>query len=484
MPTGSTRCSSPWRAPASRYAPLDGSGADTVRFAIQLPTSGLARRHRLRCASSPWTTLGERRRLGPAAPNRASAAAPAGRAGLPESGRSRLSSPPRRRRPPRRQRTGQDQPSRGNRTTPCCFGRSAEPPTRMSRSSAASASMSRCTWRVGRRGRSPSRTAAPGKRKRIAIDGEDLARIADAAGAWLAVAFLPADVDLAAGPAANRRQYLDRMLSLADRSYLRALVRYRAALAQRNSALRQGDADLAGAFDAPLAAAGAEVVRGAGAVGRRRRRRHSPPSSRRLGERAQATPPLSGPCRLWPMPAGWAGALEAALPRDRARGMTTIGPHRDDLVIEIGGRPLRGSGSTGQQRSAAVALKLVELVSLRSARGTEPALLLDDVFAELDRDRQRGWLGARPRPRRAPGFRYRAAARRAAAGGRHAGVDHRSRTSEQVTSKKRAQSHSLRRWRATSGSRGSRSGCSRPVSSRSGPTLVGRRSRRSPRPSR
>jgi DNA replication and repair protein RecF len=50
---------------------------------------------------------------------------------------------------------------------------------------------------------------------------------------------------------------------------------------------------------------------------------------------------------------------------------------------------LRGVGSTGQQRSAAVALKLVELVSLRSARDTEPALLLDDVFAELDRDRQR-----------------------------------------------------------------------------------------------
>ncbi len=228
---------------------------------------------------------------------------------------------------------------------------------------------------------------AAGKRKQIAIDGEELARIADAVGAWLAVAFLPADVDLAAGPAANRRQYLDRMLSLADRSYLRALVRYRAALAQRNSALRQGEATLAGAFNVPLAAAGAEVA------GRRERwaRESAEIFAAELdciGEQAPATLRYrSNPDLADPM--GWPEALDAALPRDRARGMTTIGPHRDDLVIEIGGRHLRGVGSTGQQRSAAVALKLVELVSLRSARGTEPALILDDVFAELDRDRQR-----------------------------------------------------------------------------------------------
>ena len=62
-------------------------------------------------------------------------------------------------------------------------------------------------------------------------------------------------------PRPERRAYLDRLLSLADRQYLRSLARYRAALAQRNSALRQGRADLARAFDPPLAAAGAEVVR-------------------------------------------------------------------------------------------------------------------------------------------------------------------------------------------------------------------------------
>ena len=86
-------------------------------------------------------------------------------------------------------------------------------------------------------------------------------------------------------------------------------------------------------------------------------------------------------------------------------------------------RSVRGYGSTGQQRSAAVALKLVELVTLREARGTEPALLLDDVFAELD-DERRERLAARLVGRRGPaGVSHGAARRRAAQGTGAGGVD-------------------------------------------------------------
>ena len=88
-------------------------------------------------------------------------------------------------------------------------------------------------------------------------------------------------------------------------------------------------------------------------------------------------------------PVAWDAALGRAIQRDQARGMTTVGPHRDDLVLEIGDKPLREFGSNGQQRGAAVALKLIELAALRAARGSEPALLLDDVFAAFDRERQR-----------------------------------------------------------------------------------------------
>ena len=238
----------------------------------------------------------------------------------------------------------------------------------------------------GRAGTVGATYLTAGRRKRIVVDGEDPVRVTDTVGSWLAVAFLPSDVGLASGPAAARRLYLDRLLSLADRRYLGTLTRYRAALAQRNSALRQGRFDIAQAFDAPLAESGAEVVRSrerwaVGAAEQFAAEFHC------LGEREAArlryhtVPGLSDG-------AAWPAVLEASRLHDRARGMTTVGPHRDDLVLDIGERCLREYGSTGQQRSAAIALKLIEIATLRQAHATEPTLLLDDVFAELDRERQ------------------------------------------------------------------------------------------------
>ncbi len=224
------------------------------------------------------------------------------------------------------------------------------------------------------------------RRKRILLDGDEPERLTEAVGRWLAVVFLPWDVELASGPAALRRQYLDRLLSLADRGYLRALARYRAALAQRNSALRQGRPELAWAFDRPLAAAGAEIVTARERWVRQAGERFAA-EFECLGERGRATIRYRGAPELAD-PGAWVQALGEAQIADRARGSSTLGPHRDDLRLEIGGRPVREYGSTGQQRSAAVALKLLELGTLREARDTEPALLLDDVFAELDDDRR------------------------------------------------------------------------------------------------
>ena len=225
-----------------------------------------------------------------------------------------------------------------------------------------------------------------GRRKRILLDGAESERLTEAVGRWLAVVFLPGDVELASGPAVLRRQYLDRLLSLADRGYLRALARYRAALAQRNSALRQGRPEMAWAFDRPLAASGAEIVAA--------RERWTRLAADRfaaefecMGERGRAGLSYRGFPELAD-PGAWAQALVGAHAADCARGASTVGPHRDDLRLDIGGRPVREFGSTGQQRSAAVALKLLELATLREARETEPALLLDDVFAELDGERR------------------------------------------------------------------------------------------------
>lgn len=224
------------------------------------------------------------------------------------------------------------------------------------------------------------------RRKRIGLDGAPVERLADAIGTWVAVAFLPRDVALAAGPAAERRHYLDRMLSLASPGYLRALVRYKGAVARRNAALRQGQPAVAWAFDEPLAAAGVEVVRARLAWVAEAARRF-PEEFAALGEARPASLAYRGHAEL-AEPEGWAAALDRARPRDAARGLTSVGPHRDDLTIVLDGRPIREYGSTGQVRSAAVALKLVELATISELRGVAPALLLDDVFAELDQGRQ------------------------------------------------------------------------------------------------
>jgi DNA replication and repair protein RecF len=227
---------------------------------------------------------------------------------------------------------------------------------------------------------------AADRKKRITLDDAPIARLSEAVGAWVAVAFLPRDVALAGGSAPERRQYLDRMLSLASADHLRALARYRAALSQRNAALRTGQETVARVFDAPLAEAGAVVLRARLAWTSTAAPRFAEGFAA-LGEPGTAELSYRGNAALADA-GGWTEALERARGRDVARRMTTVGPHRDDLVLTVGGRSLRDFGSTGQLRSAAVALRLLELDTIEAARGAAPALLLDDVFAELDADRQ------------------------------------------------------------------------------------------------
>ncbi|MFN8651692.1 MAG: DNA replication and repair protein RecF [Gemmatimonadales bacterium] len=226
-----------------------------------------------------------------------------------------------------------------------------------------------------------------GRKRKQEVDGAAVDRLVDAAGAWLAVVFAPEDVSLASGPSSGRRLFLDRTLALSDPAYLRALARYRAALAQRNAALKQGRFDLAAAFDEPLAQAGARVI--ARRVAWVREVGPALTASLiALGETsAESELRYKGEAELAD-PAAWAPRLLRAAARDQARRMTTVGPHRDDLDLRLGGVALRSYGSTGQHRSAAIALKLLELGTIGQAAGAAPVLLLDDVFAELDGERQ------------------------------------------------------------------------------------------------
>jgi DNA replication and repair protein RecF len=92
--------------------------------------------------------------------------------------------------------------------------------------------------------------------------------------------------------------------------------------------------------------------------------------------------------------ADFADALAANLDNEVRRRQTLVGPHRDDVRLELDGGPLAAYGSQGQQRTAVLALKVAEYEVMRARAGDAPILLLDDVLSELDAQRAGGFLAA------------------------------------------------------------------------------------------
>lgn len=234
-----------------------------------------------------------------------------------------------------------------------------------------------------------------GKRKRVRIDGDIPERLSDALGALPSVLFSPADVELIAGAPAARRRYLDILLALTARGYLGALQRYRAALSRRNAALRESARS--GRTSSASVAVWEPTLAEHGAVLIRERRAWVDAIEARfeqlcheIGETSRVRLRYAGTIDATSdIAAELAGALEEKRPFDLRRGLTHSGPHRDDLVITITGpdgaaRELRTFGSAGQQRSAAIALRMLEASTFTERTGRSPLFLLDDPFAELD----------------------------------------------------------------------------------------------------
>ena len=251
-----------------------------------------------------------------------------------------------------------------------------------------------------------------GRRKKVELGGLEVDRVADALGAFGAVVFDLDDAGLVSGSPGRRRRFLDIVLSLVVPGYLADLQRYRAVLGQRNEALRAGRGEVVDAWTEGLISPGARLmaaretwIRGrspgfhhyhgviSGGPGASLAYETGLPAG--ISEPTDGDPDSVGKQAQPPdsFEETFRYGLRAGRERDVRRGFTTVGPHRDDLVIraevESDGpaRDLRAFGSGGQKRTAAIALRLVEADSLRDARKREPVYLLDDVFAELDRDR-------------------------------------------------------------------------------------------------
>jgi DNA replication and repair protein RecF len=263
--------------------------------------------------------------------------------------------------------------------------------------------------------------------KQVKINGA-ARRSMDLIGLLRAVLFLPEDIKLVDAAPSERRRYLDIALCQIDRVYYRALADYQQVLTQRNSLLknlREQEANPHAPlvetqllfWDEKLVAAGAELM------SRRHnflqlleplaRQRHAELSQGREALALQYVPGLNTglyseeeyrrlqdgllPAAASPLldPVAVAALYLRKLHQRRAAevgaGNTLYGPHRDDVRFLANGRDLRPFGSRGQQRSAALSLKLAEVRAMTDVTGQAPLLLLDDVMSELDAVR-RGML--------------------------------------------------------------------------------------------
>jgi len=233
-----------------------------------------------------------------------------------------------------------------------------------------------------------------GAKKRIRVNGIGR-RAAGLAGTLRTVLFAPEEMLLVSGAPALRRGALDGLASQRSPAFAADLATYSRALAQRNSllrAIREDQAERAQLryWDAPLLEAGAAVLAERldllEALGEPVAKSHEEiaPDEAAAGRltlryltNAPARPGETTRDAL-------ARRLEETADKEVWNGATLVGPHRDDLAFELGGRDLAGFASRGQQRTAILAFKLAELDLLTELDGRPPLLLLDDVFSELD----------------------------------------------------------------------------------------------------
>lgn len=235
-------------------------------------------------------------------------------------------------------------------------------------------------------------------KRRIKIAGRDAARSGELMGHVTGVLFSPEDLRTVKDGPSERRRMVDMTLAQLRPAYYYALQRYNRALKQRNELLRAAAANpgmisTLDMWDEQLAAAGSELMR------------HRRAYIERLAVAAEETyREIAGgreQLQLRYQPSVTMGddvqsnldALFAAREGDVRRMITSVGAHRDELMLAIGGRELRSFGSQGQQRTAALSLRLSELAVMREELGEWPVLMLDDVMSELDPSRRRQLIG-------------------------------------------------------------------------------------------
>lgn len=231
--------------------------------------------------------------------------------------------------------------------------------------------------------------------KEILLNGHNI-KMRELIGHFNAVMFSPEDLMLIKGMPVGRRKFLDSEISQANPVYYRQLLQYNRLVSQRNNLLKKirehkAKPEMLDMWDEQLAVSAAVIVdKRLSAVKKlamlaNLMHRKITNSKENLTMTYQQHGLDEQPDKLeeW-----YKQQLAQNRNQDIARGSTSIGPHRDDLVFSVNGINLRNFGSQGQQRTGVLALKLAEIEFIKSETGEYPVLLLDDVMSELDASRR------------------------------------------------------------------------------------------------
>jgi DNA replication and repair protein RecF len=231
------------------------------------------------------------------------------------------------------------------------------------------------------------------QRKKLALDSVEQRDATEYLRLARVVWFANTDVQIIRDGGETRRRFLDFVAMQIDPLYRSALRDYDRAVRARNILLKAPVPPWKEirAFDEPLIAAGQRLIESRATL---------VTALRPLAQLAHNT--ISGAREkldidYTPNPPGdFPGALAGARVEDTRLRQTTVGPHRDELVLQLGGRPAV-FGSEGQQRTLVLALRLAAARLLEAHFGAPPLLLLDDIFGELDRERRAALLAQFPK---------------------------------------------------------------------------------------
>lgn len=246
------------------------------------------------------------------------------------------------------------------------------------------------------------------KNKRIIRhNGIVLPRTSELMGLFHAVIFAPEDLMMIKEGPANRRRFVDILISQIRASYFSELGLYNKILMQRNSLLKQirdnhaeREYDLMAVWDGELAKSAAKIIATrmdfTRKIGEIAEKYHKEISSGKeeIYVKYKTVSGISNNESVIEIEKKLIEKLKTMFNEDVERGSTLCGPHRDDLEISLDGEGIRPFASQGQQRTAVLSLKMAELEIIKMETGDTPVLLLDDVMSELDSKRRKMLLSS------------------------------------------------------------------------------------------